>query len=159
MKLELKNIKVAASLSEETTAFTATLWVDGKPAAAVSNHGTGGCNDYHPLRGPDGAYDRSGLAAAEAYVKSLPKRKFPAEWGGGEYAPNLDTLVAELLEAAEEDRKLRRLCRTKVVLADPKLPAGEYRTLGKPYRPEWKPEILARFPGCEIVNERYAAAA
>jgi hypothetical protein len=46
MNLILKNYKPAHNLSEETLAFTATLYIDGKRAATVSNHGRGGCNDY-----------------------------------------------------------------------------------------------------------------
>jgi len=46
MKLALKNIKIAKHLSEETTAFTASLYVDGKRVGDVRNGGTGGCNMY-----------------------------------------------------------------------------------------------------------------
>jgi hypothetical protein len=49
MKIELRNIKHSASLSEETNAYTATVWVDGKPFADVSNHGTGGSDEQHPI--------------------------------------------------------------------------------------------------------------
>lgn len=48
MKLELKNVKVLASLSEETPAYTATLYVDGKKLCDVSNHGHGGGDDIFP---------------------------------------------------------------------------------------------------------------
>lgn len=49
MKLELKNIKHSASLSEETNAYTARVYKDGKPFCDVSNHGTGGCDSQHPI--------------------------------------------------------------------------------------------------------------
>lgn len=48
MRLELKNVKVAESLSEETTAYTARLYADGKPVADCSNHGQGGPDMYYP---------------------------------------------------------------------------------------------------------------
>ena len=48
MKIELRNVKYSKSLSEETNAFTAIVYIDGVKAGEVSNHGTGGCNDYHP---------------------------------------------------------------------------------------------------------------
>lgn len=57
MKLELKNIKFLASLSEETPAYTATLYVDGKKLCDVSNHGHGGCDEIHPHNAWD-AYKR-----------------------------------------------------------------------------------------------------
>ena len=31
--IQLKNVKIAWNMSEETTAFTATLYIDGKKAA------------------------------------------------------------------------------------------------------------------------------
>lgn len=45
MKLELKNVKIMPRMSEETTCFCATLYVDGKKAADCSNTGKGGMTD------------------------------------------------------------------------------------------------------------------
>lgn len=45
MKLELKKVKVIPEMSEETTCFHATLYVNGKKAADCSNTGTGGMTD------------------------------------------------------------------------------------------------------------------
>lgn len=45
--LVLKNVHVMASLSQETTAYTATLWWKGKRVADASNHGHGGSDLYH----------------------------------------------------------------------------------------------------------------
>lgn len=47
MKVELKNIKICNAMSEETTAFTATIYVDGKRAGEARNDGRGGSTDYH----------------------------------------------------------------------------------------------------------------
>ena len=44
MKVELKKVKIAKFLSEETTAFSAQLWVDNEYIADVSNEGRGGNN-------------------------------------------------------------------------------------------------------------------
>ena len=49
MKLELKNVKHAAFASQETHCFEATLYVDGKRFATVSNEGHGGCNYEYPI--------------------------------------------------------------------------------------------------------------
>lgn len=48
MKIELKKITYSARLSEETQAFAADVWIDGKRAGEVSNDGQGGPNRYHP---------------------------------------------------------------------------------------------------------------
>jgi len=50
-KIELKNIKHHAGLSQETHAYTATIYVDGKKWATVENTGQGGCDYVHPLSG------------------------------------------------------------------------------------------------------------
>jgi hypothetical protein len=51
MKLELKNIKVHLGLSEETHAYTAMLYADGKKAVEVSNNGHGGCDYQYSVNG------------------------------------------------------------------------------------------------------------
>jgi hypothetical protein len=51
MKLELKNIKVHLGLSEETHAYTAMLYADGKKAVEVSNQGRGGGDRQLPVNG------------------------------------------------------------------------------------------------------------
>ena len=48
MQTELRRISYNASLSQETSAFTADIWVDGKKAGSAENHGTGGCTNIHP---------------------------------------------------------------------------------------------------------------
>lgn len=48
MKIELKNVSYSARLSEETSAFTADVWIDGKKAGYARNHGTGGDTDVGP---------------------------------------------------------------------------------------------------------------
>ncbi len=45
MKIELKNIKINNSFSEETLCFRATFNVNGKKAGSVSNDGHGGSCD------------------------------------------------------------------------------------------------------------------
>ena len=71
MKLELKNIKHTQWASEETHCYQASLYVDGKPVAIVSNDGHGGCDrDYdHPKF--KGDY-RATMKAVHDYFKTLP---------------------------------------------------------------------------------------
>ena len=78
MKLELKNIKHTAWASEETHCYQASLYVNGKPVAIVSNDGHGGPDrDYaHPKIEPH-TY-RFVMTEVHAYFKSLPN--IPSEW-------------------------------------------------------------------------------
>ena len=49
MKIEIRNLKIAKTLSEETTAYTGVIYIDGKRAFDASNHGQGGCDNYRPI--------------------------------------------------------------------------------------------------------------
>ena len=78
MKLELKNIKHTAWASEETHCYQASLYVDGKPVAIVSNDGHGGpdrtgIHGNFSLESHDFVTYRAILSAVEAHFKSLPK--------------------------------------------------------------------------------------
>jgi len=53
MKIELKNIKVFDELSQETTCFTADIFMDNMKIAFCKNNGDGGCTDIY--RHPDSA--------------------------------------------------------------------------------------------------------
>jgi hypothetical protein len=58
MKIELKNIKEAKFLSEETPAYSANLYVDGVKIGVVSNNGHGGCDSFYGDRKAYDAADR-----------------------------------------------------------------------------------------------------
>ena len=47
MKIELKNISHSPRLSQETEAFAADLWINGKKVAYCENDGHGGCTNYN----------------------------------------------------------------------------------------------------------------
>lgn len=62
MKIELKNVKVIESMSEETNCYTASLYVDGKKIGIVSNRGHGGCDEFNG--------DWTAFEAAQNWLKS-----------------------------------------------------------------------------------------
>lgn len=45
--IELRNIEVYPRLSEETTAFSADIYFEGRKVGTAENSGKGGCNDTH----------------------------------------------------------------------------------------------------------------
>lgn len=49
--IELRNISVNHTLSEETYCYSATLWVDGEKWGEVCNRGTGGGDDFRETKG------------------------------------------------------------------------------------------------------------
>lgn len=68
MKIELKSLRIYDKMSQETIAFTADVYVNGKKVAYAKNDGCGGSTYYHPYPNAD----RALLAAAEGYCKGLP---------------------------------------------------------------------------------------
>lgn len=63
-KLELKAVKVYNSMSEETTCFEASLYLDGKKLGKVMNRGNGGDHEYH--------FDASQQKLLDDYAKAQP---------------------------------------------------------------------------------------
>lgn len=101
MKIELKKLKIAEHMSEETTAFTADIYVDGKKAGYAKNDGHGGCTFYQ-------AYDgkRSLIEAAEKFCETLPDRTFDMGKGRDPFVMkmNLEQMIDNLLEDEMQKR-------------------------------------------------------
>lgn len=112
MKLELRGIRVSAQMSEETHAYTAIVYADGRLVCRVSNHGTGGSDDQHWTVGHE----------IQQAVEAAAKAERPARWGMEFNAPDLPfdlecwcgERVNDHLVAAD----YRRAIRSKVLYAD-----------------------------------------
>jgi hypothetical protein len=103
-KIELKNIKYAAFASEETNCYEATLYVDGKRFAKVSNQGHGGCDMQHPIE----PFTNKDLAKLEETIaKEYPK--WGSEYGDGEeYDTNLEIVCGGLLNQWHIDKDIKK---------------------------------------------------
>lgn len=147
MQLELKSVKHSPSLSEETEAFTAILWIDGAPAAECKNAGRGGPTDIH-------FYDHETCKRFHAYAEALPAR----EAHGMTIPMDGEALVDDLLEAHLERKQLAGWCRTKIVfrLKDDK--PGVYHTIKGKYTPLDKTRLQKQYGDKleTIVNETLA---
>ena len=98
-KLELKSVKVHQAMSEETLCFSATIYVDGKQAGAVTNRGHGGCHEY---RWTDKATGERLKAWAEA-------QNLPID------LEQLDQIIYNLVSLTEVEKRLKRLCSKKTL--------------------------------------------
>lgn len=100
MKIELKNIKHYASMSEETNCYEAVLYIDGKAVASVCNRGTGGETNIVPT--PQG---RAMVLEAQKYCTTLPPYK------SGEFSidMNLEMLCDDLLDAWLRQKETKRI--------------------------------------------------
>ena len=109
MKLEIKNLKVASYLSEETLAFDASLYVDGKRVGTVRNSGRGGNNDVD-IRDKDGRWHRDCHENLEAFAATQAWT-----YEGETQSHNLDSYLSELVDAAYERQQLQRQLRGKIL--------------------------------------------
>jgi hypothetical protein len=102
MKIELKKLKVFEEMSEETTAFVADLWINGKKVAYCKNDGHGGCTFYNAY--PE---QRELLAEAEAYCQSLPPHV--TEFMGKEMSieQNLEFVIDCLVSEKENEKFIK----------------------------------------------------
>jgi hypothetical protein len=130
MKLELKNVKINETFSEETLMFMADLFVDGKKVGYANNDGRGGCTSYN-------AYEnqREALAKAEAYALTLPSTI--TEFGGKDYEFKssleswIDDAVNKIYDAkaqAKAEKKMQLIMQTQVVWGIPN--GNTYKHLG-----------------------------
>lgn len=114
MKIELKKIKFSEAMSEETNAFTANLYINGKNVGYCKNTGQGGCTDYNANE-PE---DRKAIAEAEAYCKALPKTK----WKDMEFDQSLESVIDGLLEnwlKAKEVKKFEKKMIKAILVGSP----------------------------------------
>ena len=103
MEIKLKNIKFSEHLSEETNAFTADIFVNGKKVGYAKNDGHGGCTWYHPYS----VEDRAIINEAEKYCLGLP----PIKYSTLEIPMNLENKIDQLFEEwlkAKDEAKLQK---------------------------------------------------
>ena len=100
-KLELKNIKYIASMHEETPCYKADIFINGKKAIRVSNHGHGACDDHYPLD-PFTYKD----------VKDL--EKYLAKLNDDDFEP-IDSWCHDRLYEYLDQKKIKRDMKTKFI--------------------------------------------
>lgn len=78
--------------------------------------------------------DDAEAQAFDRFLASQPKRQFPEDWGGGEYAVNADIFMDDLVNGEQNRRVLKRYCSKKTLfrLKGDDLNGG-WRTLSIPY--------------------------
>lgn len=98
MKIELKRFTTNARLSQETTAFAADIWVNGKKAGTAENDGHGGQTLVY--------LDPSVCDEVEAYGKTLVPAEYRSFTGGAEW------IVDQLVEAELEKKFAKKIAST-----------------------------------------------
>lgn len=107
MQVELRAIKHHKSLSQETAAFTAELWVNGKLAGTVQNTGQGEGNYPRWI-------DEKLAPKVGKYMESLPPKA--TKYGG--LSMTLDFYIALLVEADLQRSMARTMLQRNQVFTD-----------------------------------------
>jgi len=117
MKIELKNLKINLTFSEETTMFTADLAVNGVLVGEANNDGRGGCTFYSVrtydakkqtfLSDSEKERNRELLKQAETYCLSLPKVR--VEEYDFEFDMNLEHFIDNLVTAELEKKEKKKM--------------------------------------------------
>ena len=117
MDIQLKNVKIYGGLSQETVAFSASLYVDAKKVGETRNAGHGGSNDVDVFD-KDGRWDRDLMDKMESEAAT-----HTWSYQGETHNHNLDSYIGDLVDTVQERRDKQRLCRGKTLA---QLPGTEY---------------------------------
>lgn len=99
MNVTMKKIKVYPSMSEETTCYEASLYIDGVEAVRVSNRGTGGCDDQQDL------IPGSTKRLNDYFKRTLPATRYTSKEGDSSVTfADLETFCSDQLSVFEEKK-------------------------------------------------------
>ena len=98
------------------------------------------------------------------HLESLPREPVPDEYGEafkekfpGGLKVDDDGFIGNLAYNYENNKWLRRQCKTKVVLRTKGSKEGEYSIIGMKYSPELKEKLYEKHDDiAEIINERFS---
>lgn len=150
-RISLSAIKINKTFSQETNCFRANLHLDGVKVGTVENDGHGG-NDHVWVDPASGVTLDALIEAADADNTARGEESTLGDDLGRRFA--LEIAVSNLLDRHEEEKFLKRHCKTKLVFRLPEDPVGEWRTMTKPYSEGCKAWVLAKYPNAIIANER-----
>lgn len=102
MEIKLKNLKIAKFMSEETTCFQATVYVDGKKAGMAQNDGHGGSTYCH--LDPKFHSIEQQKFTIPCYCKGHEKDCFLCK-GNGTFEDHLDGYIDHLVETHQKEKE------------------------------------------------------
>lgn len=178
----IKNLKTGPSREwGPNGAFSCTLYCDKQKVAAVNEYGDGGeihidwvdrragfvevsderelaaLGMWHTAIGEGKTMQASAneLAMARSLVGTMRMNSISNE----NEQITISSRVFELVEEFEQNKQIKRWCRTKTVVRMKDNKKGQYSTFGVKFSPAVKKDLQARYGGkiVEFVNERFSA--
>ena len=105
MKIELKNVKFSESLSEETNAFTADIFVDGKKCGFAKNDGQGGCTDIRQIGGTNSKL----FVECVNWLKTQPDINIGSETEPYMINCHIESMVDHLFDQWLKDKEVKKM--------------------------------------------------
>lgn len=128
-RIELKNIKHVAYLSEETHCYTAVLYVNGERWGTVSNEGHGGCDRFHG----EGGKTYEDIAALNILIgETFPPYTFDGTTSLT-LKQDLEMVCADLVNQWLRDKEFTRAMKSKVLFTKPEAQGVWQVGVKKPY--------------------------
>jgi len=154
--VELKGVKIASNMSEETIAFTGVLWINGAKAADLKNDGQGGDNRAW-------FKDRELERAFNAYCEALPPEPVTDAWaierGFTDPSPmNADLWISLEVGKIDEARYWKRKCAKTMCIILKSHKDGQFTQYKAwPYSSSAAAEVRTIHGDelVEIINERF----
>lgn len=151
VKIELKKLKLYPALSEETQAYSAAIFLDGRHIADVHNDGHGAADNVMP-KAPF-TYDQL-LALEKRIAAEHPPLK--SSITGEDLPYTLEMLCGDLIHRAGVERRLARAMKSKIVaIIDGGLSEFSFKGVKAPspaLRAQLTPAILRKHPTAKLLN-------
>lgn len=139
LNISLRSLKINKTMSEETTCFSAQVIIDGRHVFDVSNHGHGGADNWHPVKG---GFTMGEICDLNNKIKETYPPLIIAH--ANTIPADLETVVAELITETEVIKDVRRHAKKKMLF----LAVGEKIT-----------EAFRQIPCKTIMNPLWVAGA
>lgn len=147
--ITFKKLQIANSLSEETMAYTADVYWEGRPLGHIRNDGNGGFSLFHMTEKAEKADYQAALAFAKTQKQDLGEGYGMVPFDHLE--DYIDHVAGEEGDRQSAGRWLVRTMKTKIVLlADGKIYTCKAKWEGDTARIEQ--QLKARHPGAVILN-------
>lgn len=106
-RVELKSLKVRHGSSEETLAFTATIYLDGQIAGRAENWGRGGMTMLTRFHDGRSGEFKGNLSGLEEFASSLPDMEVDFDWMDSMEITD-DVMIDMLADQMDFERDLMR---------------------------------------------------